>query len=245
MNPKVSVILPTWNRSGSAKHMQFVRECVASLQNQVCDFEFEILIGTEFPQKGQSAVYLQELVTRDKRVKVLYQQADPRTGHGPTDNDLVRLARGQYMTRPLGDDEVFEPNMLQELVDAIEVNHNHVLAFGDFCNIDEVGKITHKLKRGPHDWKRLMQECYIGIAVLIDRAFWLDQMMQYGEMKAAEDWDAWKNLAAACLNVKSSTNHNPTFVHVPKYLARWRDWEGNLTAGVRDGSIEPGKVYES
>ena len=230
--PLVSAILPTFNRSGSHMHGIFLRQSIVSILSQTWPL-MEVLIGTELPEPspGGTAQTLLEAVRGDPRVKVVVQHANPKTGHGPTDNDLHRLARGKYCTRPLADDEVYSTHMVTKLVEALEARPECVLAYGDFEDIDANGVVLRERRRPDYDAALLLRECYVGICVLYRREAW-EQVGGYGRMLAAEDWDMWKRMSAL-----------GPFVHVPEVLGQWRDWPGNLTSDVRRGGIAPGKVY--
>jgi hypothetical protein len=244
--PEISVVLPTYNRSGEFGHVHLLKECVSSLIAQDVEVPFEILIGTELPQPNWTHLrpFLEGLTVTHSNVKVLVQHHQDKTGHGPIDNDLYGLARGKYVTRPLGDDEVFETSMLRKLHEALEASAWNILAYGDFVDIDLHGGLICERRRGEHSHERLMRECYIGICVMLHRDFWLTQLPAgWSPMLAAEDWDAWKRLSHRCEALNKEGNEF-RFVHVPELLGRWRDWHGNLTTGVRAGDIEPGKVYE-
>lgn len=245
MEPEISVILPTYNRSRAPVHFMYLQECLKSLLAQDIDKPFEILIGTEVPQAQQyeRLGYLLELIAdidaqadRD-RIKLLVQRHESRSGHGPVDNDLHRLAKGRFCTRPLGDDEIFEPQFLRKLYEALTAappgdgRKPPILAYGDFVDIDAAGNVLRERRRGKHHIERLKKECYIGICVMYDRAAWR-QAGGYRAMLAAEDHDMWLRMAEL-----------GDFVHVHEFLGRWRDWEGNLTTGVRRGHIEQGRIY--
>ena len=230
--PLVSAILPTFNRSGSQEHPYYLASSLRSVQQQEWP-HLEILVGTELPEPSPGATVdiLRCVAEIDPRVKMLVQHANPKTGHGPTDNDLHRLARGKYCTRPLADDEVYSTHMVTKLVEALEARPDCVLAYGDFEDIDAEGRVLRERRRPDYDAALLMRECYVGICALYRREAW-EQVGGYGRMLAAEDWDMWKRMSAL-----------GPFVHVPEVLGQWRDWTGNLTSDVRSGRIVPGKVY--
>lgn len=243
--PEISVVLPTYNRSRSPAHQTFLAECVKSLCNQECEVDFELLIATELPQDNwiNYRPFFEGLVATTDNVKIVLQHHQPKTGHGVVDNDLYAMARGRYITRPLGDDEIFEPHMLQKLYEALEADERNVLAYGDFVDINIAGQVLRERRRGEHSHDRLQRECYVGICVMLDLDFWRSQGMFWSPMLAGEDWDAWKRLSTRCEMVRKKGGE-PRWIHVPEVLGRWRDWQGNLTAKVRAGEIEAGKVYE-
>lgn len=231
--PRVSAILPTFNRAGAARQLEYLDAAVRSLRDQTFS-DFELLIGTEFPQppyEDRLLPFLRNLVASDGRIKVLLQHTQLSSGHGPTDNDLHRLAVGEFCTRPLADDELYEPRFLERLVAALDAHPRAVLAYGDFLDVDERGEVLRERRRPEFDRELLQRECFVGICVLYRSAAWR-KAGPYSPMLAAEDWDMWRRLA--CLG---------DFVRVPEILGRWRDWPGNLTQKVRSGEIVPGKVY--
>lgn len=236
----ISVVMPTFNRSGSERHFGMLKQALATLRHQYCSVPYEILIGTEVPQPGQGRLlrYLHELIEGDKRIRLVVSQANRKTGQGPTNNMLYDLASGRYVTRPQGDDELFDPHYLQRMYDALQNDPDAVLAYADFRDIDSFGRVRCERRRGEHSWERLSRECYIGICVLLDLEWVRITGERWLPILACEDWEYWKRLG------KYAQRQGKRFVHVPEILGSWRDWEGNLTTGVRRGEIEPGKVYE-
>ena len=237
----VSVVLPTWNRSGESRHSEFLDECLASLCQQDFDGSWELLIGTEMPQKfGAMSLdviesWREPFRQRNVPLKVLVQHADPDSGHGPTDNDLYAMARGKYVTRPLGDDELYRENFISRLFVEMEGEEDAVLAYADFEDIDDKGNVLRQRVRGGYTDERIRRECFIGICVLIDLAWWKEMGYQWSNIKAGEDWQMWKEMAEdTCPSL---------FLYVNEFLGQWRDWSGTLTSSVRKGDIEAMKDY--
>lgn len=106
---KVSVIIPVYNAE------KYLKQCLNSICRQTLQ-EIEI-ICVDDGSTDNSLNILQEYANADTRIQVLTQK---NQGAGAARNYGLRTARGLYLSF-LDADDFFEPNMLEEAVNTIEL----------------------------------------------------------------------------------------------------------------------------
>ena len=106
---KVSVIIPVYNAE------KYLKQCLNSICRQTLQ-EIEI-ICVDDGSTDNSLNILQEYTNADPRIQVLTQK---NQGAGAARNYGLRTARGLYLSF-LDADDFFEPNMLEEAVNTIEL----------------------------------------------------------------------------------------------------------------------------
>lgn len=106
--PKVSVIIPVYNAE------KYLEKCITSVMAQtLTDLE---IICVDDGSPDDSVSILKRLQEQDSRIVILSQA---NGGAGAARNNGLRHARGQYLSF-LDADDFFEPDMLQEAVDAAD-----------------------------------------------------------------------------------------------------------------------------
>lgn len=106
---KVSVIIPVYNAE------KYLEKCVRSVMDQTLrDIE---IICVDDGSPDNSLAVLQKLRAEDDRVKIISQ---PNGGAGAARNNGLRNASGEYLSF-LDADDFFEPNMLEEAVNAADL----------------------------------------------------------------------------------------------------------------------------
>jgi len=128
-SPLVSVIMPIYN------HPDFFRKSLSSVVNQICDFEYEIIIvdngHPEFQPKNQGIV--EKLMNANMR----YYVNNENIGGCANENRGIELAKGKYITFCHDDDILYE-DALQKLIDFKKRTGNDGSAvFGSMIKIDE------------------------------------------------------------------------------------------------------------
>ncbi|MBQ8834513.1 MAG: glycosyltransferase family 2 protein [Oscillospiraceae bacterium] len=105
---KVSVIIPVYNAE------KYLEKCVRSVMDQTLrDIE---IICVDDGSPDNSLEVLKKLRAEDDRVKIISQ---PNGGAGAARNNGLRNASGEYLSF-LDADDFFEPNMLEEAVNAAD-----------------------------------------------------------------------------------------------------------------------------
>ena len=114
---KVSVIIPVYNAE------KYLKQCLNSICRQTLQ-EIEI-ICVDDGSTDNSLNILQEYANADTRIQVLTQK---NQGAGAARNYGLRTARGLYLSF-LDADDFFEPNMLEEAINAIELYSADFIVF--------------------------------------------------------------------------------------------------------------------
>lgn len=213
MTPRVSVIIPTYNRAA------FLGEAIRSVLGQSLA-DFELLVVNDGSTDDTASLLA---AIPDPRLRVLQ-----RAHHGisASINAALQVARGQFVSR-LDSDDLWRPKLLQTLVAELTARPDIGLAYGKGQAMDASGQLLPHCQglppRFPADSLRslLYDDCTCTIATVVRREL-LDQVGGYDEsLPANEDWDLALRLAQRC-----------QFLFVDRVLAQYRWHDGNLT-GLR------------
>ncbi|MFN3781956.1 MAG: glycosyltransferase family 2 protein, partial [Candidatus Kapaibacteriota bacterium] len=115
--PKVSVIVPTFNRPSMLKN------AIQSILNQTLQ-DFEIIVVNDAGEDVRSIVEF----FNDKIIKYVSHSENKK--QAATRNTGIRNARGKYLVY-LDDDDVFLPNHLETLVSFLDANPKFKIAYTD------------------------------------------------------------------------------------------------------------------
>ncbi|MFN3307300.1 MAG: glycosyltransferase family 2 protein, partial [Candidatus Kapaibacteriota bacterium] len=115
--PKVSVIVPTFNRPSMLKN------AIQSILNQTLQ-DFEIIVVNDAGEDVRSVVEF----FNDKRIQYVSHSENKKLA--ATRNTGIRNARGKYVAY-LDDDDVFLPNHLETLVSFLDANPKFKIAYTD------------------------------------------------------------------------------------------------------------------
>jgi glycosyltransferase involved in cell wall biosynthesis len=210
--PKVSVIIPAYNRA------HLLGTAIESVLGQSFG-DLEVLVVDDGSTDDTAA-----LVRRyqEKDARVCYLPKEHR-GISPAMNAGIRAARGQFIARIDSDDQ-WLPDMLETEVAILEARPEigFVYAKGQWCNSDLV-PYRNTVGHAPHfpgDRIRSMlwgdPTCNITVVArreCFDRAGFFDESLQ-----SSEDWDMWLRTA-----------YHYEFVFVDRVVALIRAHGGNLT----------------
>lgn len=209
IRPKITVITPAYNRA------KFIKETIESvLVQDYQDFEYLILDdGSTDNTKEVVRPFL-----KDKRVKYLYHR---NQGEAETVNWGWRLARGEYFTQVNSDDPIL-PGLFSEMVKNLDLKKDAVLAYPDFYFIDEVGKITKKIKNPNWDLIKHLSNfaCYAASpgTFIRRKSFFNWTKIKDGKFKHTNDINMYWQMAL-----------QGNFNHIPKFLATWRSHKGGIS----------------
>lgn len=123
----------------SYKFADYIEECVKSFQNQITNFDFEIVIADDFSEDGTMEI-LKKISLDDPRVRIL----DSDKNLGPYENikRLFESCNGKYISHLDGDDFVTDINKLQIQVDFLESNPDYVLHSTSYKYLENDGSIV-------------------------------------------------------------------------------------------------------
>ena len=192
MNPKISVILTTYNGSSRG----YLSNAIESVLTQSYQ-NFELLIiddGSTDNTKKTCSSYLES-----DRVRYIYQE---NSGLSAARNTGIRASSGEFLCF-LDDDDVWKPEKLQKQLEFIqnrlsEVN-NWGLIFTWLELIDEQGEVISY--RGHHQEGRLYRSLLFGntvdapSSVLVRREVF-DNVGLFDEFfENCQDWDMWLRIS--------------------------------------------------
>ena len=127
--PAITVGVACWNIEG------YVGECMASLTGQSFD-DFEIVAIDDGSSDGTGEV-LDAWAEQDGRLRVVHQQ---HMGVGAARNEILRLARGRFLTFVDGDDWL-APECLERAYGRAKEDDLDIVSFG-WVRIDSRSRIT-------------------------------------------------------------------------------------------------------
>ncbi|MHC4390302.1 MAG: glycosyltransferase [Planctomycetota bacterium] len=207
--PRVSVIIPTYNRAS------FLLEAIASVLAQSFT-DFELLVVDDGSTDGTRA--LLEAVD-DPRVRILHH--DENRGISATVNTGIRHARGELVSR-LDSDDLWVSDMLQGHVAVLDARPEVGVVYGVAEAVGGDGIRIGREPRLPDDWfcSLLYADVTCSIA-FVARRLCYDRAGLYDEsLRANEDWDMALRLA-----------RHFSFAFVDRVVA-WFRFHGQNTTGA-------------
>jgi glycosyltransferase involved in cell wall biosynthesis len=138
MQPFISVVIPCFN------YARYLGDCLDTIFSQVDAPEFEVIAIDD--------------ASTDDTVEVLGRIGDPRLrvvrnvrnlGHVGTINRGLPLTRGAIVTR-IDPDDRYHPHFMATVCDRFRRHPGVGLVYGRAAIIDETGRPTGEITRGPH-----------------------------------------------------------------------------------------------
>jgi glycosyltransferase involved in cell wall biosynthesis len=178
---QVTVYMPTKNRE------VLLRKAVASVLVQTYA-NLELIVVNDASTDGTPG-YLEELIAREPRVRVIHHETS--TGAPRCRNDAIMAAHGEYVTG-LDDDDEFHPGRIQALVDYAQLLERAEQPFsgiytqdvGDYGDRQQVSK-----KSGLATWQGLFTCNDIGSQLFAKRSTFIDAGLFDEQMPAWQDLD--------------------------------------------------------
>ena len=122
-HPLVSVLMITYN------HEPFLAEAIEGVINQVCDFEFELIIGEDCSPDGTLTVAKEYQKKYPKRIRVI--TSDENVGFAQNIRRIIEAARGIFSDFCEGDDYWIDNQKLSEEVKLFNSNPDIGIVHGD------------------------------------------------------------------------------------------------------------------
>ncbi len=216
--PKVSVIVPTYNRP------QRLKAALGSVLSQTFQ-DFEIIVVND----GEESV---ELVVRelDRQCRITVINHDRNRGLAAARNTGIRMARGKYIAY-LDDDDRYLPDHLETLVTVLEKG-SYKAAYSDAWRVHErceEGRYVEVGRDVPYSqefsFPHLLVGNYFPVLCVMHERSCLDEVGCFDEsLFAHEDWDLWIRMAEKF-----------PFIHVKKVTAEftWRTDGSSMTSSTR------------
>lgn len=145
-NPLVSVVVVSYN------HEKYIEKCISSILEQICNFQFEIIVGDDFSKDGTVNICSEFEVKYPKIVKPLFHQEN--IGIAANFAICVKKAKGKYIAICAADDYWHNPYKLQLQVDYLENHLDYGMIYTDY---NKLHSITHKI------YKNYLQDSKIKI----------------------------------------------------------------------------------
>ncbi len=133
-SPKVSVCVISYNQE------RYIQECLESILNQKCDFDFEVIVNDD-NSKDKTGEICSRFAERNKDL-IRLQLNTSNLGMMANWLDSLKRAKGKYIAICEGDDYWTSSNKLQVQFDFLESNKEFV---GCFHNTEERFEENHDL----------------------------------------------------------------------------------------------------
>lgn len=212
--PLVTVMVRTLNRP------DMLRECLESICNQTYKNIEVVVVNDGGPD-------IKTIIDEFKsRINIIYKRHGCNIGRSAAWNSAINSANGKYVSY-LDDDDIYYPDHIQTLVNALEENHGTV-AYTDTYQatqmiVNGVYQITDRKIVYSNDFDRTLIKVtnYIPIINIMHRRDCIDKTGMFDTgMAVLEDWDFLNRLADSY-----------EFIHIPEITGeyRWRDDNSNAT----------------
>jgi len=221
-DPRVSVIVPTWNRS------HCLRFSVESILAQDCE-QFEVILVDD-GSTDDTPAEVARLAASDSRIRVFQQ---PNQGQSAAFNRGLAEARGEFAIM-LSDDDVLYPRCLSAVVPVFDENPSVIVVAGEFDMIDWDNKVLRSHRSSSISLKTFFVDhlCNIGVGA----AFRTETARLAGgwnpRYRHVPDMDFWMRMGLL-----------GDFHHIPVKLGGWREHTGQVSAHAREGSEECAKEH--
>lgn len=127
--PKVSILVPSYNRSGLLK-----KALNSIFQQTFTDFEVIVVDNCSTDDIGQ-------LITSLDDCRLIYIRNDANIGAVNNYNKTLRLARGQYIYAFSDDDTMLDTDNLKIKVDIMDAHQSVGIVYSNYHIIDEQGEV--------------------------------------------------------------------------------------------------------
>jgi len=237
--PKVSILLPTWNRA------DYLRECLQSLRTVTTDHEIVIVDNGSTDHTADVVAAF----AADSRIR--YLRNDENIGPVRNFNRAFRAARGAYFCL-LGDDDTVLPGNFEKKTALLDAHPEIGLVYSQWHRIDEKGQsqgvvlwpgiLTYPYLGTRNEFLDLLPASYIMHQAALFRRELYDRYGAFDEdaaMAAGNDWDlllrycyhtktAFLNEPLVCVRVHTRSHSESVFRRAGKFaegrIAIWRKW---------------------
>lgn len=212
-SPLVSVVVPTYNRA------RFLGSTLDSISAQTL-YDFEVIVMDD----GSTDDTRQMLGRRPEVIRYLRQE---HQGAAAARNHAIAEANTPLVAF-LDSDDIWLPEFLAEVTQAVLDHPEAAMAYSDFKTIDAHGTVLRGHRKRQHGGSvtaPLFASIFIHTSCVVARREALLEAGGFNEgLEAAEDYDLWLRMSL----------HRP-FVSVPKILCYRRSHDGSLS---RNGSVQ-------
>ncbi len=188
-NPKVSILMPTYNR------VALLRRAVQSIEAQTFH-DWELVVLDDASTDGTKG-YLDDLAKKDPRVRPIHHAQNYYPDISRTLNEGLEIARGEYVARLDDDDYWIDARKLEKQVAFLDSHPDYTVVGGGVVVVDAAGREQSRYFKKETDAEirqgALFANPFSHTTVLFRR----DPAREaggYGNWRYAEDWDLWLKL---------------------------------------------------
>lgn len=185
MSPKVSVLLPTFNRA------HIICGAIESIQKQTfSDWE---LIVMDDGSKDNTREVINRLMETDLRIRYVYKENE---GLSATRAKAVGHARGEYITL-IDDDDFYLPCKLELQAKYLDENPDAGLVYSYVDQVDGNKTFVRKLPVEPaRDFYDLANECTVQTASVMIRKKCFEEIGTFRtDLRGIDDYEMWLRIS--------------------------------------------------
>ena len=223
MNPKVSVIIATFNRES------FIAECIESVSKQTFKDWEAIIIDDASTDNTENVV--KKYIDADPRIR--YYKSQTNQGISRARNKGLKLAKGIYIAALDSDDIWLDEDKLKNQVEFLDTNKDYALIGGGIIYIDKDSKPIKKtlfpiydslirniiLQYNPFPHSTVLYRKDVALEV---GGYTEEPIKSIRWNVSCEDYDLW---------LKIGIKHK--FTNTPKAIAGYRVHGGNIARKKR------------
>ncbi len=212
--PLISIITPVYNPPPAA-----LRDTIESVLAQTYP-HWELWLIDGKSTLSEVRELLEEVEKKDQRIHVVFLEEN--LGISGNTNEGLKRAQGDFVAF-LDHDDLLAPNMLYEVVDALNQDPHTDIVYFDEDKISADGQVRKDPWFKPRAWS---PDLLLSVNYLMHSVFRRSLLQEVGgfdpQMDGAQDWD----LALRC------TEKTQKIRHIPKVLYHWRQVPGSAAAAA-------------
>src|SRR5574344_1296768 len=191
-NPKISVIMPTYNVSRN-----LLSECLDSILNQTYT-NFEICIADDHTSNIETIETLKEYEKKDNRIKVKFRKENGMISKAS--NTAIELATGEFIML-VDNDDTLNKDAMYYMVEALNENKKLDFIYSDEDKLDYNGKRMEPNFKPDYSPDTLMAVNYICHLTMIRKKI-VDKVKGFrSEYDGSQDWDLFLRVLEHTTNI--------------------------------------------
>ncbi len=211
--PLISIVTPVYNPPKDV-----LRKTISSVLDQTYS-NWELCLA-DASDTDDIQILIEEFATKDERIN--YRKLKENLGISGNSNQALELATGEFVAL-MDHDDFLAPNMLYELVCALNEEPDLDILYYDEDKVDESGKNRIQPFLKP-DWS---PEMFLSVNYLTHSVIRRSLINEVGNLDphkdGSQDWD----LLFRC------TEKTDRIKHLPKILYHWRQVPGSTSGAYR------------
>lgn len=217
----VSIIIPYF------KKKKFFKEAIYSVLNQSYK-KLELIIIYD-DEDLTDLPFIQNLVRKDKRIKILINKRN--LGAGISRNKGIKFSKGKFLAF-LDADDIWHKDKIKHQINFFKKNNCNV-CHTSYLIVDENKKIIGKREaRNFYQVSQLLKSCDIGLStVMLSRK--VLKNLKFTNQKTKEDFILWLQILKNKIDI----------IGIKKNLVKWRKTSNSLSSSFIQKLIDGFNVY--